>query len=1040
MQRRILTRRTRTRAFRAFGVFLPFLAAILVATGLPATAAPKPAPPAASGQEAQASAADRAARAQRESARTQAAAADPNGLSNLGKPRPRLPGDSQAAKDAAEQEFREACNGIGRAQALTKQGFTRNRFQQCFLGSRTAQLWRRGGTPPPTTPMAEMKFDYSLLVISYDNSRAIDFIFNMDDVVLKGGEPHLQTDLRIWINGCNSNAVQCTPDEVRTNVEWRDNRKHTFRITSPDTAGEGVHKILRSGFDLRMRMVHRMPNVDPWSEDEMTRSVLRFDTAGTALNKSTGTVFPDFVPSYDLLRTSDLTVAETTRHILDAQFHPRRTYPRHPGNTKNVPGYDRPLHRLMDSTKQGQNRNASKLICNELWAGPRSEKDCDEYPWASTQEGASTGVTDPDQPAWHGSARLITNKDNQAAGNHWNIHLYNANRILDNDEFRVRPVDDCETCGPQFPPPYLPRSKDTDRRISGSFIQPDLIDDWTDQQLADEFTMMKSLNMTQLVLQWTANSHDVRENGAKTAIYPNALGGYKLVTKTDVVARTLRAANAAGIDVWVGLQVNDFWWKTYARDQGFLDNEATIARALAKELWSRYGGNKSFRGWYLSFEMDNVNFSGAGDEGRMIGFYQQVVRELRFLTGSKPVAIAPFFNAVNRALPGWKNPQEWGEMWTRMLREIDLDIIALQDGIGAGHGDPTTIHPWYAELHKALRAADALTYLISDTETFKIGASGLQPSSTQEIVEAIRAVEDQTEVFWSFSFNHYQSPRSKFGSQAYLNGYRRWAAIDDRKAPGFDPENPSRPGNLTARADGSQTIHLNWGDSSDGTSGVAGYFIYRDDELVATKISPQGGFTDRQLNPGSLNKYQVRAFDGSGRTSELSNYAEASTEGQKVSQVNYARCGARVDERGCPYLTGKPADSSYPDDGGYELTDGKRGPAQYTPEWQGRNAAGVYSFIINLGQQRTINEITSGWLQVRDDYVFLPAKVTYAVSSTVDGPYTEVPSIDLPAVSARLQTKTYRSVNLNLTGQFVKVTVDGSTAWTMLDEVEIRGD
>jgi hypothetical protein len=50
-----------------------------------------------------------------------------------------------------------------------------------------------------------------------------------------------------------------------------------------------------------------------------------------------------------------------------------------------------------------------------------------------------------------------------------------------------------------------------------------------------------------------------------------------------------------------------------------------------------------------------------------------------------------------------------------------------------------------------------------------------------------------------------------------------------------------------------------------------------------------------------------------------------------------------------------------------------------------------------------------------------------------------VSSIDIPAVSAGLQTKRYRAINLNKSGRYVKVEVDGGTAWTLIDEVEVRG-
>ena len=133
-----------------------------------------------------------------------------------------------------------------------------------------------------------------------------------------------------------------------------------------------------------------------------------------------------------------------------------------------------------------------------------------------------------------------------------------------------------------------------------------------------------------------------------------------------------------------------------------------------------------------------------------------------------------------------------------------------------------------------------------------------------------------------------------------------------------------------------------------------------------------------------------------------------------------------------------PASSSYPDTNANSLTDGIYGSLLYGPAWQGRDNAGTYTFVIDLGSDRTINEIDSDWFQVLSDYVFLPTNVTYAVSEDGNS-FTQVASINEPYVSADMQAKTYRAINLDVSGRYVEVTVDGGTAWSMVDEVGVRG-
>ncbi|WP_034087167.1 hypothetical protein [Streptacidiphilus albus] len=94
--------------------------------------------------------------------------------------------------------------------------------------------------------------------------------------------------------------------------------------------------------------------------------------------------------------------------------------------------------------------------------------------------------------------------------------------------------------------------------------------------------------------------------------------------------------------------------------------------------------------------------------------------------------------------------------------------------------------------------------------------------------------------------------------------------------------------------------------------------------------------------------------------------------------------------------------------------------------------------LIDLGTQRTVTEIDSNWFQVLPDDVFLPPEVRYSVST--DGVnYHLVYVIHKPAISADLQSKTYRAINLVATGRYVKIEVDGGTAWTKTNEAEVRG-
>jgi hypothetical protein len=126
---------------------------------------------------------------------------------------------------------------------------------------------------------------------------------------------------------------------------------------------------------------------------------------------------------------------ESARHISDAQNNPERTFPSF--NGKSIPGAKEPLHRLIDREEQKKNRAAAIKTCEDIWGDySGSGLECDEYPFASTYEGAnrqdSTGKN-----VNRYSARLIDGTDNGNGGNVIGA-VYSANRMLDNDPFYVK--------------------------------------------------------------------------------------------------------------------------------------------------------------------------------------------------------------------------------------------------------------------------------------------------------------------------------------------------------------------------------------------------------------------------------------------------------------------------------------------------------------------------------------------------------------------------------------------------------------------------
>ncbi|MYS41292.1 hypothetical protein GTY23_08595 [Streptomyces sp. SID5998] len=112
-------------------------------------------------------------------------------------------------------------------------------------------------------------------------------------------------------------------------------------------------------------------------------------------------------------------------------------------SAKKVPGQtvQDPLHRTVNSARIDKNRAEAVKQCKRYWGANYASggKECDEYPFASTYEGAAQSQYDPDAKKFNFSVKPIARNDNQAGGLILQS-FYAKNRIIDGleDAFVVK--------------------------------------------------------------------------------------------------------------------------------------------------------------------------------------------------------------------------------------------------------------------------------------------------------------------------------------------------------------------------------------------------------------------------------------------------------------------------------------------------------------------------------------------------------------------------------------------------------------------------
>lgn len=171
-----------------------------------------------------------------------------------------------------------------------------------------------------------------------------------------------------------------------------------------------------------------------------------------------------------------------------------------------------------------------------------------------------------------------------------------------------------------------------------------------------------------------------------------------VLSKEDPTDAILTYADSHGMNVYVGLWMQELRFETVAGSSADLDNflkDATRKSTAAAELaWNLYHRHPSFRGWYIAYELWNFPFRFDKDRDKKQGMLRQflvsVAAKCDELNGRKeadgkgvdrPVAVSAFFN------PWFDQPSAGPPVTTDTFKSVltgsGLDTLILQDSVGA---------------------------------------------------------------------------------------------------------------------------------------------------------------------------------------------------------------------------------------------------------------------------------------------------------------------------------------------------------------------
>ncbi|MFD4570188.1 NucA/NucB deoxyribonuclease domain-containing protein [Streptomyces sp. NPDC058251] len=343
-----------------------------------------------------------------------------------------------AADDPAspDPDLKQQCASHA-AQAKATAGWIKSRFESCQKRPYDLILRDTRGT----TTLGRLKFDQWILGFSYDGSRRVDYIASIENIWVQPIPTEDATKWRVGqhfrqsINASTSDPnPQVTEPQTKERDEllgeWDRKPQWTLTYTSPDRGplfDQGNQQRVYS--TVVMDLTASSPNSTPYTGGvDNYHSSVRYDYAGKPAGKYKGTVFT--AAHVELVMSQkDPEAKESALHIYDALNRPERTFPSWPGKT--IPGAKEPLHRVIDPDKVDANRKKSIQECKKVWGDyTGSGLECDEYPFASTEEGSTKGDN-------RFSVRLIDGPDNRKGGEYINA-VYTLNRVLNGDPFYVK--------------------------------------------------------------------------------------------------------------------------------------------------------------------------------------------------------------------------------------------------------------------------------------------------------------------------------------------------------------------------------------------------------------------------------------------------------------------------------------------------------------------------------------------------------------------------------------------------------------------------
>lgn len=279
---------------------------------------------------------------------------------------------------------------------------------------------------------------------------------------------------------------------------------------------------------------------------------------------------------------------------------------------------------------------------------------------------------------------------------------------------------------------------------------------WPPDRWGQLFEYFRQLRISELIIQWTL------------------LGETPFFTSSDSSAtppleRILDICDQNGIKVYIGLASDpDYWGKIQQNPTAlkrYLQNARLQSESVSSQLLPAARKHSSFAGWYITEEIDDVNWVTPDARQDIFAFLKALCAQLHKLTPSAKVALSGFSN-------GNLDPKALEKFWQGLLKESGVDVVLFQDGIGAGKLTMDTVAFYLDAIQKATAAQSRELQIV--VENFhQLGDKPFVavPARLDRIKQQIAVASRYSSKIVAFSVPEYMTPLAGQDAERLFKSY-----------------------------------------------------------------------------------------------------------------------------------------------------------------------------------------------------------------------------------------------------------------------------